>query len=99
MAKRSCIRGALLASISFVAATAPAMAAESSIETVVVTASKRAEPIKEVPMAVTALNADSLAKLHAVDFADFIAQVPGMNYAASDPGHTQLILRGINAGG
>lgn len=91
--------GLLLASASLLALTAPALADTASIETVVVTASKRAEAIKDVPMAVTAISGDELSKLHATNFADFIDHVPGMTFVASDPGHTQLILRGVNAGG
>jgi outer membrane receptor protein involved in Fe transport len=87
---------ALLGSISLVALTAPAYAA---IETVVVTAEKRAEDVREVPMAVTVLGGESLERKSQTNFADFITSVPGMSYNAAEPGHTSLALRGINAGG
>jgi outer membrane receptor protein involved in Fe transport len=50
-------------------------------------------------MSVTAVTSETLEKLHATSFSDFVTHVPGMNYTAGDPGHTTLILRGINAGG
>src|SRR5437868_4375784 len=93
------ISSALQGSISLVAFTAPVHAASSSIETVVVTASKRPEELKNVPMSVTALTGDSLAKVHATSFEDFVTRVPGMSSFSAEPGHTDLILRGINAGG
>lgn len=95
MARR--ITSALLGSISFAALCAPAAAA--GIETVVVTAEKRAEDVKQVPMAVTVLGEKQLERTISTNFADYINQVPGMSYSAAEPGHTSLILRGINAGG
>lgn len=96
-------RGALLGSISAIAMAGAALAAASTDQTkpeeVVVTATKRAEILRNVPMAVTALTGDQLMKQQAFSFADFISRVPGMTYSSAEPGHTDLILRGINAGG
>jgi len=92
------ITAALLGSISFLAFGGTALAA-GAMETVIVTAEKRAEDIKEVPMAVTVLGEDKLERNIATNFSDYINSVPGMNYTSSEPGHTSLILRGINAGG
>lgn len=74
-------------------------AAEQGIETVVVTASKRAENLQNVPMGVSALTGDTLSQLNAVNFADYVSRIPALASQGSDAGHTQLILRGINAGG
>ena len=79
-------------------AAAPA-ASDQGIETVIVTATKRAEKLQDVPMGVGALTADTLQKLDATNFADYISRLPAMTMMASDAGHTQLILRGINTGG
>ncbi len=79
---------------------APAIAAESSgVEVVIVTAGKRAEALREVPMAVTAISGDTLESQNLTSFADYVNSVPGMNFVSAEPGHTTLILRGINAGG
>jgi outer membrane receptor protein involved in Fe transport len=97
MAKRAL--GIVLASVSAMALVAPALAAGENIETIVVTANKRSEQIKDVPMAVTALTSEELSKLKANSFADFVARVPGMAAIASDPSHTSLVLRGITTQG
>ena len=91
------IRTAFLASISLAAFAAPALA--DSIETVVVTAEKRTEEMKNVPISMSAISGKALQDQAATSFADYVNQVPGLNYSAADPTHTQLILRGINAGG
>src|SRR3569832_575799 len=93
------ISSALLGSISLVAFTAPVHAASSSIETVVVTASKRPEELKNVPMSVTVVSGADLEKLNARGVEDLLGTVPGFSVPESDPTHPDLILRGINAGG
>ena len=90
---------ALLGGAMAVLPGAALAAADQGIETVVVTASKRAEKLQSVPMGVSALTGASLAQLNAVSFADYVSRIPALSSSASDAGHTQLILRGINAGG
>ncbi|HEY2035333.1 MAG TPA: TonB-dependent receptor [Rhizomicrobium sp.] len=89
----------LLGSISFVVLSAPVWAASGSIEEVVVTASKRPEEVKAVPMAITVLGQDTLDRLNARSFEDFANNVPGLSLTEADATHPVLILRGINAGG
>jgi iron complex outermembrane receptor protein len=98
MTTRAWRRNALLISISTLAFAVQASAAET-IETVVVTANKRAETLKNVPMSVTVLGQDELTKLNARSYEDFVNNVPGMNLIESSPTHPQIVLRGINAGG
>ena len=71
----------------------------TSLETVIVTAQKRSEPLIDVPMSVTALNGGDLDNLQARNFADYAALVPGLSLNAAQPGLTRLTLRGQNAGG
>jgi iron complex outermembrane recepter protein len=71
----------------------------TALETVIVTAQKRSEPLIDVPMSVTALNGNDLDNLQARDFADYAALVPGLSLNAGQPGLTRLTLRGQNAGG
>jgi iron complex outermembrane recepter protein len=78
------------------AATAPADS--DMLTTIIVTAEKRAEPLKEVPMSVTALSGDTLDVLQARTFADYAAMVPGLSLNTSQPGLTRLTLRGQNSG-
>jgi iron complex outermembrane receptor protein len=70
----------------------------SSLETVIVTASKREEQLKDVPMSVTALNGADLQRGQETQFTDFAAQVPGLSLQAINPAETRLVLRGMNVG-
>jgi len=70
-----------------------------ALETIVVTAQKREESLKDVPMSVTALGGEELQELQARDFADYAALVPGLSLASGQTGQTRLTLRGQNAGG
>ncbi|HEX7724984.1 MAG TPA: TonB-dependent receptor plug domain-containing protein, partial [Rhizomicrobium sp.] len=93
------ITTALLGTISFLALATPVWADSGSIEEVVVTASKRAEKLQDVPMSVSAVTGDTLQRLNATSFSDLVSLIPSMAASASDPGHTRLILRGINTQG
>jgi outer membrane receptor protein involved in Fe transport len=92
----------LWGSVSALALAAPALAqtaSSGSVEEVIVTATKRAEQVQNVPMAVTVVGGDTLDKLNARSFEDLLASVPGLSITAASPTHPDLILRGINAGG
>jgi iron complex outermembrane recepter protein len=80
-------------------AAQPSDSSETVLTTIIVTAEKRAEPLKEVPMSVTAISGGTLDELQARDFSDYAALVPGLSLASSQPGLTRLTLRGQNAGG
>ncbi len=69
------------------------------LTTIVVTAQKREQPLKDVPMSVTAIGGAQLDDIQARDFSDYAAMVPGLSLASSQPGFTRLTLRGQNAGG
>lgn len=70
-----------------------------ALATIIVTAEKREEPLKDVPMSVSALGGGYLDKLQDRDFSDYAAMVPGLSLVSSQPGLTRLTLRGQNAGG
>ncbi len=79
------------------AETAPAAGA-TEVQEIVVTATKRSENIRNVPAAITALNAQSLAKSGFVKLEDYVAQVPGLSITTVDPGSMQIAIRGITSG-
>ena len=94
----------LLASASALALAAPAFAADDSkpsttVQEVIVTAEKKPEAVKDVPMSITAVPQAQLEKLQAQDFADYVKLVPGLNIEGDSPGTERLSLRGLNAGG
>ncbi len=78
---------------------AAAASDNSDLVTIIVTAEKRAEPLTNVPMSVTALEGGVLDKLSDRDFSDYAAMVPGLSLVSGQPGITRLTLRGQNAGG
>ncbi|HEY2465961.1 MAG TPA: TonB-dependent receptor plug domain-containing protein [Steroidobacteraceae bacterium] len=88
--------GPLLAPASRAADAAPS---DDALTTIVVTAEKREEKIKDVPMSITALGGGSLDNLQYRSFSDYAAMVPGLSLSSSQPGYTNLTLRGQNAGG
>jgi outer membrane receptor protein involved in Fe transport len=99
---RALRRGALLGSISAIAMAGTALAAatdQQGTEQVVVTATKRTEALKDVPMSVTVVGGDALEKLNARGIQDLLATVPGLSLNDASPTHPDIILRGINAGG
>lgn len=81
------------------ASQAPESALPFRLEPIVVTATKRPEPLRNVPMSVTVLSGAQLARLHEVNFSDYVQTVPGMVMVASDPAHVTLALQGINTAG
>ncbi|MGH6993784.1 MAG: TonB-dependent receptor, partial [Caulobacteraceae bacterium] len=104
---RKHLLAALAASVSALALGAPTVAAAqptsnqpaSTVEEVIVTAEKRSEPLKEVPMSVTAISGVALQKTQEISFVDYAASVPGLSLQSLEPGITRLNLRGEDAGG
>src|ERR1700743_291640 len=80
---------ALLMSTAF---TVPAFA---QIETVVVTAERKAEDIQRVPVAVTALTGADLKSKQVNSFRDLQFHVPSVTYTKSNFGGAQFQIRGI----
>lgn len=91
------------ASVAALAAPGLVQAAETasgtSVDEVVVTASKQPETVKNTPTALSVLGADTLNKLGISQFSDYMTYVPGMSFNdVGAPGHGTVILRGLNTG-
>jgi iron complex outermembrane receptor protein len=69
------------------------------LEEVTVTASKRAENLQDVPIAVTALDSQALDRMQIRSFNDYAQQVPSLSFTSSRPGFAQMTMRGISSGG
>jgi iron complex outermembrane receptor protein len=70
------------------------------VDEVVVTASKRAERLHDVPSSVTALTSQSLQGIGAAKFEDYVARIPGLaaqNVQLAN-GTNQLDIRGVTTG-
>jgi len=100
-------RNYLSRSISFalagtaIAATivTPAMAADSALEEVTVTAQKRAANLQDVAVSIQALSSQDLENLQIKGFSDYILFMPTVSFTSNGPGYGQVYMRGISSGG
>jgi outer membrane receptor protein involved in Fe transport len=74
---------------------AAAAAPDAGIEEIVVTAEKRSEKLQDVPLAITALSADTLQKVGATDLRDILAQTAGVTlYGTASEAIEAPVIRG-----
>ncbi|TMH75437.1 MAG: TonB-dependent receptor [Betaproteobacteria bacterium] len=86
-------------------AISPAMAQQvaqesaASPESIVVTASKRAESLQSAPLSVTALTGEALSEHQVTSLDDYVKLLPSVSYQSFGPGQSQINFRGITTGG
>jgi len=78
---------------------AHAQEAEAVLEEVIVTATKRAESLQDIPLSVQVLNNKMLEDLGVKGFEDYIQFLPTVSYTSAGPGYGQVFMRGISSGG
>ena len=87
---------ALAASPALAAEPAPAAATASEPAEIIVTAQKRAEPLQKVPVAVTVVSGDALARLSTNNIEDTQRLVPALTFVKGDTSlNSALFLRGL----
>jgi outer membrane receptor protein involved in Fe transport len=80
-------------------------AQEKTLETVTVTAQKRAENMQKVPISIQALGETTLKRQDIQDFDDYAKLIPSLSYSSigggvfSGPGFAQVYMRGVASGG
>jgi iron complex outermembrane recepter protein len=74
---------------------APATEENQPLEPVIITATRRAENVQDVAVAVQVLTADMLDRLNATTFDDFVIEVPGVTAHGVGPGQNILYVRGV----
>ena len=69
------------------------------LETVVVTAQKRAQDVQDVPVSISVLGADQLKAQRIQDFDDLSRSVPGVSFNAvsASEGETSITIRGVSS--
>lgn len=81
------------------AAPAEGTAAEGdqglAISEVVVTAQRREQSAQDVPITMTTLTAESLAKLNVTTFDDYVKYIPSVTVSNQGPGRGQIYMRGL----
>lgn len=68
---------------------------QAQLEEVIVTATKHAASTQDIPVAVTALNEDTLDQLGISDFSDYLIQMPGVTAGGVGPGQNTIYIRGV----
>jgi outer membrane receptor protein involved in Fe transport len=87
-------RASSVAAAVAVAINAPAVQAQSVIEEIVVTATKREESMQDVPVAVSALRGDDLEELRIGSFQDYVMFLPNVVSQGTGPGQNEIFIRG-----
>ena len=97
------LRGALLAGCVMLLASQPAFAQEAGADdeepnVIIVTATKRAQAITDVPFSINAQTAEDIQKSGAVTLEDLSRNVAGLAVQNLGPGQSQVSVRGVSAG-
>jgi len=94
---------ALAISTVFCTSTALAQAADGAqpeaddrrLQTVTVTATKRAESAQDIPVTVSAIGEQELENLGVEVFTDYLTQLPGVTAGGGGPGQNTIYIRGV----
>jgi len=70
----------------------------TTLEEIVVTATRRSESLQDVSLAIRAIGEKELDDLRIDSFDDYIALIPGVNAAGQGPGKQEVFIRGISPG-
>jgi len=77
----------------------PAFAQEGAIEEIIVTASKRAQTLQEVPIAVSVVTSEALERAQVNDILDLQSMVPSLRVTQlQTTGNTNFVIRGFGNG-
>ncbi len=80
-------------------ASSPA-AEDSKTEVVTVTATRRREPIRDVPLRVETISTEALERSGAASLTDYVGSLPGVHVESDGgPGRGQVNIRGVGVGG
>jgi outer membrane receptor protein involved in Fe transport len=93
------LAAAIAAALTTPSAWAQQRAAETELETVVVTAQKVEQSLVDVPLSISVLGSADLERAQALNMQDYMKQVPGLQLTQSTPGFGRVVMRGINTGG
>jgi iron complex outermembrane receptor protein len=80
-------------------AAAATDASSDAIQEIIVTAQRRAENMQDVPIAMQALTAETLAQLNVPTLDEFVKYLPNVTVASFGPGQNNVYMRGLSVGG
>jgi iron complex outermembrane recepter protein len=78
-------------------AAAPAARKRAQLEEIIVTATKRAEPLRDLAASIDAFDGRELESQGKMSLADFVETTPGVVMNTLAPGMLRITVRGINA--
>jgi iron complex outermembrane receptor protein len=94
------IAGLLASSALPIAAVAQVVAdASPALDEIVVTAQKRSENLQNVPISIQVLGTKKLDQLNVGNFNDFSKFLPSVAFQSTQPGQTEVYIRGVVSGG
>ncbi len=71
--------------------------AGTTLEEITVTATRRAESLQSVPLAVQAITNERLEALHIQSFDDYAKFLPSVSFQTAGPGYARVLIRGISS--
>ncbi len=81
------------------AAAADSKADVERLDVVTVTATRRREPVRDVPLRVETLSADNMDRAGAASLSDYVGGLPGVDVKSSGgPGRNAVTMRGVSVG-
>ncbi|MDQ0607369.1 iron complex outermembrane receptor protein [Variovorax sp. W1I1] len=90
--------GAIVIYTAAAAAKPLADEAPQSLDSVTITATRRREPVREIPMQVNVMKAQALERAGAKNLADYVAEQPGVNLTSTGSVGGTLTMRGLTMG-
>lgn len=91
--------GGVVASAADATASTGASVPGTSLQEIVVTATKRQTTVQNTPMTITAITGDQLANRGLTNLEDTIRNVPGVSVRSAGPGQVELEMRGLASSG
>lgn len=86
---------------AMIATSSAALAQDAPVvedgNTIIVTANKREQDIRDTPLAISAVTGEALAEANANSLSDYIVRLPGVVFNDYQPGVSEVVIRGIAA--
>lgn len=76
-----------------------AATAQTVIEEIIVTATKREANIQDIPQAITAFTSDDIERRGFTQLDDYARHVPSLSFGKREPAGTSIVFRGVAASG
>jgi len=102
-------RSTFLASVSLIALAPGLSLAQTAVpkstdakkdeDVIVVTAQKRSQKLQDVPISIEVIDTKKLDQLNISNFNEYAAMLPSVSFQTSQPGQTNVYMRGVASGG